>query len=198
MAKQSASIGGSASIGLRRMALGHLLLLPPEERSIALQTRRGTDIPNDIAAESGPAQIAKYERLRRGHLAWRPRKPACGGYNCFGLVFASRRTSIRDHATIVTILKDDGYRLTAETDLRPGDIILYKDPTGGEFIHAGLVLSMRPIAGGGSTQFAHILSKWDDCCGEDEHSPRDYPRSWGEDLILEYRTDRQLEESLGR
>ncbi len=51
---------------------------------------------------------------------------AVSGYNCFGHLWASRRTCIPDQPACDIVLEDDGFRaLRQGEDVQPGDIVLY-------------------------------------------------------------------------
>lgn len=155
---------------------GNLGLLNTE-RSIVLQTRQGTSIPNSQSPHP-PAtkQVTDYERLRSQHGAnWTQRKPATGTYNCFGLAFASRRTAIYRTGDVELLLKEDGYRRLEITDTpQPGDVLLYIDAEDRSIIHCAVVMEIRRLEGGG-VPAGHIpwaLSKWNDSYGEDLHHCR--------------------------
>ncbi len=160
---------------------------PGGGRSIVVETRMGTRIDNDVAPEPGPVQLRKYALIRSRHGAWRQRKPPCGGYNCFGQVFASRRTSIRLDGQVALILRDDDYRkLAIDERTMLGDVVLYKMKSTGELLHAAVVAGMMSIVRG-STLLPVLVSKWDDSMGEDEHMLDDVPF---DDYFTEIWTDR--------
>lgn len=154
---------------------------------IILQTRRGHDLENSQSCEPDATTRARYDLLRSRHLGWVSRKPACGVYNCFGLVWASRRTAIYDEDDILQILTDDGYRqLAIEGQLQPGDVVLYRLP--GNTLHAAIVLQLRQLQPGTST-IPWVLSKWTDAFGEDIHAIEDVPASF-EKCLIQVWTDR--------
>ncbi len=166
------------------------ILLGDTERRIALETRKGRSIRNVVAPEPD-------ERARRIDAAvretfgqtWTNRKGPCGGYNCYGMVFATRRTAIYEDDQIPDILKDDGYRRIRENEVRPGDIVLYRDGSLG-LLHAALVLRCQKWEGPTPIPFA--LSKWNDACGEDEHNVHHHIWRKAEyDVVLEFWTERQ-------
>ena len=164
------------------------LLLGETESQIIVQTRRGTPIPNSISPEPGEAQRRKYELIRKRYgQAWTSRKAACGVYNCFGMVFAARRTAILETCYVETILTEDGYRrLPSEKDVAPGDLVLYRGRVGKEPYHVALLLCRGELG-------AWIaLSKWNDSCGEDIHNIRNH--CWVDfDVEIEFWTDRLTE-----
>jgi hypothetical protein len=96
------------------------------EVSIALETRRRRSIPNSQAPDTDPRSRAKFARLMKTHGNWRERKAPCGIYNCFGHIWASRRTSIYEEDAVEMILEDDDYRwLSDQGQVREGDLALY-------------------------------------------------------------------------
>ncbi len=164
------------------------ILLGDTERSIALETRKGRSIRNVAAPEPGEQAHRKHAALRSGQ-PWTNRKGPCGGYNCYGMVFATRRTAIYENDQIPDILEDDGYRQICEDEVRPGDIVLYRDRTQW-LLHSALVLRRQKWEGKIPIPFA--LSKWNDICGEDEHNVHHH--IWPEpeyNVVLEFWTERQ-------
>ena len=174
------------------------ILLGVVERCIRLDTHLGTPIPNSIGPEPDEKARQFYERIRKKFGSrWINRKPATGVYNCFGMVFASRRTSILDNEVIRLILKEDGYRrLSTQTDLHTGDIVLYRDCERDDIYHVAMVTRWQPLVMPSDSVGAHsrtgacyVLSKWDRFCGEDEHHIEHH--CWVDaDVQLEYWTDR--------
>lgn len=158
------------------------------ETTIRLQTRNGADIKNAQAA--GPDFRARedYRRLRSARTAWVPRKAPSGGYNCFGLLWASRRTSIYDDDQVDLILRDDGYRRTDASRAVVGDIVLYRSSLN-TLLHGGLIVRIEFV---GKQAVLFVLSKWNDCYGEDIHQSLDVP--W-EDFTCEVWTDREEDKS---
>lgn len=159
---------------------------PPKE--IILQTRAGHCVPNSQSCEPEARNRARYDMIRRNH-AWVNRKPACGVYNCFGLVWASRRTAIYEEQSISQILIEDGYRLL-QTDEQPlpGDLVLYLHLSGEvrDTCHAAIIMKLEQRGPG---MVPWLLSKWNDVCGEDIHAIRDVPPSLG-NCAIEFWTDR--------
>lgn len=185
-----------------RVMFEELLLGGETGRSIALETHLGNPIVNDIAPIAGAREHRLYETLRqRCGQSWVNRKPATGIYNCFGMVFASRRTSIYDEdgQQLTRILDDDGFRkLPDQTDVHPGDVVLYRDRASGEVFHAAIVTRLEAIcsdtgavADGTIARSCYCLSKWNDRLGEDEHHLRHH--CWEDtDLAIEFWTERPL------
>jgi hypothetical protein len=105
------------------------ILLGNTQSSIVLQTRLGNPIENTIEAEPGEHGHRKFQRLiEKFGARWEVRCLARGRYNCAGLVFANRRTSIFDPQLYMKILNDDGYRRLASVgQASPGDVVTYVD-----------------------------------------------------------------------
>ena len=67
-----------------------LRLLGSTEKSIVVQTRKGTPIDNLVEIEPGEAEGRRYRLLLEKYgRHWEERKPATGVYNCAGHVWAS-------------------------------------------------------------------------------------------------------------
>jgi hypothetical protein len=171
-----------------------LLIGRPERRRIELQTHLGTRIENAIATHPVPDHaLVKWNRLLAQHPRWQERKPATGIYNCFGHVWASRRTAVYDRfdEAVLQVRQDDGYRVVdwnQETPW-PGDVVCYWEETNPykECKHVGRVAFLQPRKG--LTPIVYVLSKWDDVCGEVLHEALDYPKSLN-NVKIEYWTDR--------
>ena len=167
------------------------ILLGPEKRSIRVDTHRGNPVRNEIAPNPGEAGTRRYGLLRKRYGSqWKNRKSACGVYNCFGMLFASRRTAIYDDDQVELILRDDGYRRVSAGEAVPGDIVLYRIASSGELRHGALVLRSDRLVGSSSAPVHFVLSKWNDSMGEDEHNVRSV--AWDDVDSIEFWTDRQL------
>jgi hypothetical protein len=159
---------------------------------IILQTRGGRNVENSQSCEPDARISDCYNLFRRNHFAWVNRKPACGVYNRFGLVWASRRTSIYDESEIYKILTDDGYRhLAPDEQPQPGDLVLYLRRNGDtlrDTVHAAIVLELEKV---GTYVVPRVLSKWSDVFGEDIHGFLDIPKNeYYRDCLIEFWTDR--------
>jgi hypothetical protein len=142
---------------------------------IALQTRAGVwcgcvyktttdeiaDIDNELCSQPSPSYakwvrdqarkiIAETNQKHPGKVHFRMESSVA--FDCHGLTFASRRTSISDSAEIRKILRHDGYRQIDAANVTPGDIVLYVDD--GDVAHSGIVVSVPKDAP------PLILSKW--------------------------------------
>ncbi len=161
------------------------LLAGGTERGIALETRMGNPIGNVLEPAVDERGRRTYDLIRKKHgQRWFNRKAACGGYNCYGMAFASRRTSILEDTQIPDILKDDGYREIQEDQVVVGDLVFYRDRKLG-------LLHVARITRRDEMKALHALSKWNSICGEDEHNIRhDLWSEQGFDVELEFWTDR--------
>jgi hypothetical protein len=167
-------------------------LIGSAERELPLSTRKNRHIANAQAPSTLDERIQeKYRGLLANHRQWEERKPACGVYNCFGHVWAARRTSIYEQSEIEKILDDDGYRsLTDREQPRRGDLILYF--VDDVLYHVGVVYEFRQaihvaVDSPSVELVPWVLSKWDDTKGEVLHSAYDVP--WAIPR-LQFKTDR--------
>jgi len=168
-------------------------LLGRTERSIIVQTRKGTNIRNLIEPEPGIQQRRIYEALLRKYgRNWKRRKPATGVYNCAGHVWASRRTALLEPMDWKVILEEDGYRQLADAEPPlPGDLAVYVDTVNTEILHVARVLEIREGVSAGSSTIPWVLSKWSSTSGEAMHLAHDVPYgNQGFSLKTEYWTDR--------
>lgn len=125
--------------------------------SIRLETRAGNRIPNEQRRQRDDSSMAAAETLARQSGVEKTRSLS-SVYNCFGMVFASRRTTV-SHDHIGMILKDDRYaRLRSVEEVVAGDLILYTDGTG-QYSHVSVVISPR-FGEGGAGNDPLVLSQW--------------------------------------
>lgn len=159
---------------------------PQHPAENAIRTRTGKFIP----VENFPPTSLKLMQIRaqallkeRGTIELR----SVDGYpyNCVGMIFASRRAWIEiDH--IYDLLREDDYKRIQVEDVKPGDIVLYKD--NGAPLHVGLVIMVERI---GLTPNIKVVSKW----GKDPefiHFMEDVPSLLGKPV--EFYTDRKTHE----
>ena len=128
----------------------------PPTKSIALQTRKCTDITNSQITQIDERDYeVQMEKLKAKHIgiSIRP-KTISGIYNCHGMTFASRRTGIE--TLTWGILKEDNYENVKNSDILAGDTVLYLSNSG-EIEHSGMVLSMD---GDKNLASIFVLSKW--------------------------------------
>lgn len=155
---------------------------PGDRNYIPLATRQGSIIKNERRLEAPP------ERMRAGVSTWQRLRPqarlrsATETYDCMGMVFASRRTTVGTDQ-LRMILREDGYRPVSLGDLDVGDVVVYSRGTIAD--HVGI------ISGFNKTEFGdviQVLSKWG-AYPEYEHPIDHVPEAYGKST--EYWTDRR-------
>jgi hypothetical protein len=103
--------------------------LKSEKWSIALATHLNTSIPNETCgsalkisgyrarAEKRYSELFHYKRVLE----------PIAGYNCFGQVFALRRTGLYEDLDLDAILSEDGFGAVADDDhLLVGDVLAHQ------------------------------------------------------------------------
>lgn len=159
------------------------------EIMIDLMTREGTPICNSQAPAPNEINKNKFRMLLDSHANWLLRKEPCGYYNCFGLVWASRRTAVYEQEQVELILNEDGYRrLKSDEQPRSGDLAVYYF-NDNSIIHVGMITELKYIVGSStsstdSEKFPWLLSKWNDSGGEVLHHYQDVPWPEGEYRII--------------
>lgn len=178
-----------------------LRLSGTEESGIALETRLRTRVANAQAPAPSERDMRIFGLLLTQHPDWEARCQPCGIYNCFGHIWASRRTAIYEETEVETILGDDGYRRlgSGEGPLQ-GDIALYYDPARTELWHGGLVCELRRMVNASGEPVGRpvpwILSKLSAVHGEVLHRAMDVHSPYREDrFTLEFWTERPQRET---
>jgi len=177
--------------------LGGVPLLGATKESIVVETRKGRRISNEIAPEPGFREREVYRRALEAHVGpvRDERKPATGGYNCAGHVWASRRTALYDSTEWRLILEDDGYAILPGSESAVfGDLALYVRQDNNEIWHVAQFVRLRPLLTGGSNE-PWLLSKLNDTSGEVMHFAcylSSYYRTLGYETGIEYWTDRAV------
>lgn len=157
---------------------------PGDNRYIALATKRRTSIKNvrdpGLSPEQLHVQIRRFgEKIPLARL-----RSTLQGYDCMGLVFATRRTMIAtDQLTM--ILTEDEYHQIDSADLYFGDVVVYKYRQETEASHVGLVSHFEDSVLGRVT---FVMSKWGSG-PEYVHPMDDVPEQFG--LPVEFWTDRR-------
>ena len=127
----------------------------------------GTNIGTDIDNETSIPQLALSHNRQLVEDRYKKLYPAIrepiAGYNCFGMVFALRRTSIRD-PLLEMLMSEDGMSEIEDGNAKLGDIVVYYDSDGPT--HAARIVRFVREAG---VAKAIVLSKFDDVSGEYEH-----------------------------
>lgn len=147
-----------------------LILVPgvaPSPRCMALDSSvYGFHIENsrdedDIDLQEG--EVQRHEAFKsQYHRDLTIRTPSMPSYNCHGMVFASRRTAVRDPSIVQRILLEESYLEISDAKmLMPGDIVAYynEDVLGESIVHTGVVLSALSYQGD-TMVVPKILSKW--------------------------------------
>jgi hypothetical protein len=173
----------------------HLRLLKPGETGIVLQTRLGHNIKNAIDIDPDETHVRRFQGLVH-KFGWNERKPATGGYNCVGHIWACRRTGVFDDVEdqLNLIFKDDGYRVIdpAKESLVPGDLATYWRPAYPRptFLHVGMIVEMRQGLTPQSPRIPWVLSKIDSTSGEVFHGVQNIEFIKGVNHLVIYWTDR--------
>ncbi len=120
--------------------------MPPEligvgaARTLALQTRDQNDIDNSQTNELSASELAFGLALLSKYDKVIVRSDPTPIYNCHGLTFASRRTSITESREISKIITDDCYEEIPADKVLAGDIVLYIHSISGDIEHSGVVV----------------------------------------------------------
>ncbi len=152
---------------------------------IQLSTGEDTYIPNERRPQRPPvAMQAALDFVLEGHPSAKMRSLS-SVYNCMGMVFASRRTTIQpEHLGM--ILNGDKYRrLTNDSEIKQGDILVYRDDND-KVCHLGIVWNVTTSLREESVQVC-VLSQWG-ADGEYFHLADDVSPALGSPA--EYWTDR--------
>ena len=165
--------------------LVQMLALP--RPSIRLDTRLGTHIDNEQSPPPSQDILSAFGRILRQHPYWQVRKQCCGIYNCFGHVWANRRTCIYDANEIRKVLDEDGYRRVSKEAVRSGDVALYLHDDRQEIWHAGIV-EMKTLPNTESS-VPWVLSKLNDGLAEVFHPFEDVHAPFGHEI--QFWTDRE-------
>lgn len=170
-------------------------LLGSPEKRIVVQTKLGYNLDAIIGPEPTQQCRNNFEVLRKrfGQNWLEIRKGPTGGYNCAGLVWATRRAHLPSLMDWQRVLKDDGYREIPENEVTTGDVVVYFRSCDREMSHVGRICRMERIFIGtseaGSPQ-PRVLSKWDVTSGECIHAVQDVHLDGGEPVFPVYFTDR--------
>lgn len=134
----------------------------PAKSTLALETRNHNPIDNEIDRSAPiPGMVFETNDHIKNFPKAEPRTRAPDPtYNCHGMTFAARRTTIEKSQEVVQILADDGYVKIPEDQVLPGDIVIYRDlpKNGGEIIHSGIVVDIPTVLG--TRQQPRVVSKW--------------------------------------
>jgi hypothetical protein len=138
----------------------------------------------------------RFEAIKRRHPGAIVRKGVIGGYNCAGLVWASRRAVVPNPRDWETILIEDGYRLIPDSEADIGDIVVDRDAADlNQILHVGRICKMDAlfVAGlerGNSRGIFMVLSKLDLTLGELIHRKDDIHFFGSSPFVSQVYTDR--------
>lgn len=168
--------------------MDELILLQPGPQ-LALETRGRRQIPNVVAAPPGDRERRIYRKLLGDHPGWKERKPPAGGYNCAGMVWASRRTSVEASEGVQLIWEDDGLRtLRSRERLDVGDLACYHVARGDrfrDFLHVGVVIvAGSEILQSDAEDPILVLSKFNSTFGEVVHPLHDVPFDFPHEVVF--------------
>ncbi len=124
-------------------------------RQIVVQTRAGHDVVNSQYLSISIWNQNQFPDIRRKYANATFRSNPTGIYNCHGLSFASRRTTIDDADEVRKIIAEDNYTAVPEDQVLPGDIVLYVSDKG-DIEHSAVVIS-EPKA---TLGVPIVYSKW--------------------------------------
>ena len=155
-----------------------------DNRYIDLATKRRSPIKNVRDPGISPDQLQFQIKSFREKIPLARLRSVLQGYDCMGLVFATRRTMVgTDQLTM--ILTEDEYHQIDATDLYFGDVVIYKYPQEREAAHVGLVSHFEDSQLG---RVVFVISKWG-AGPEYVHPIDDVPEQFG--IPVEFWTDRR-------
>ena len=164
-------------------------VLGSPSRTIRLDTRLGTSVANAQSCSPDSRTESIFNHIVSKHSQWVKRKKSCGTYNCFGHVWASRRTCIYESGEINKILSEDGYRNIDENVATRGDVALYLTEDNKTIWHAGIIEPRQMV--NTNVTVLWVLSKLNDIMGEvfhqinDVHAPFPYEIQIWTDRVIE-------------
>jgi hypothetical protein len=151
--------------------------------ALKLETLQRNWIENEVTPERSPDEMRAAIALA---MAGRPNvvlRSASSRYDCMGLPFASRRTSIAiDQWDLIRV--DDRYRQIQEGEALAGDVVIYRRD--GFVNHVGVVNDRH--FGDNGLPIITVLSQWG-YDGEYWHPVDQVPDLYGN--AVEYWTDRK-------
>lgn len=126
-------------------------------RQLPLTTRQGNQIPNSQSREMAVVELNLQRKLEQDYreAIVHYRNKIAPTYNCHGMTFASRRTSL-DTMGVNLVLDEDDYEEVKRDCVLPGDVILYFGERN-DIHHSGVVVqppSESPIG------IPLVVSKW--------------------------------------
>lgn len=152
--------------------------------ALRLDTRQRHWIENEPAPERSPVEMRVAIALAQTGRPNVVLRSASSHYDCMGLPFASRRTSISIDQWNDLIRDDDEYRQIQQGEAQPGDIVIYR--LAGIVSHVAIVQDIHFGADG--LLVMRLLSQWG-YDGEYWHPVHEVPPPYG--VAAEYWTDRK-------
>lgn len=152
---------------------------PRDPRALALETRRKRHVRNVLRPEMPPAFMADVVQETLKNHEDVELVSASAIYNCYGMVFAARRSAIIDELEVKKILDDDKYEKLPwmPASWLPGDIVLYWSDELQNVTHAAVVVDVTPSVRSGEFEIK-VQSAWGDV-GEYLHRIDDVPSQYG-------------------
>ena len=143
-----------------------MILLPTigelgDKRSIHLATRANSWIRNQRRDPQNPVLMRDAVATVQAKCQSAEVRSLDTVYNCFGLVFGSRRTTIFE-TEIDKILTEDRYKEIDRADVKALDIVVYRQRPDVDPDHAALVVSAEfPLQGlDSTTNIILVASQW--------------------------------------
>jgi hypothetical protein len=134
------------------------LTRPGERPELKLESRAYQQIPNAPTLEPDNERLQRFAEVQQARHGSAELRRIAGHYNCFGLAFGSRRTSIGNvSGELSKIYSDDSYRKIAFEELTPGDLVMYLH--NGTIEHVATVLSLS-LWTPNRQRSVKVLSKW--------------------------------------
>ncbi len=150
-----------------------------DPNSLQIQTLRKKHIPNLLRKTKDPRLMPATHDLIASLFPESTAISSLTDYNCYGLVFASRRTCVLDYAAVDQILEEDGYKSLPwdPSAWQPGDIVLYRRPDSSNIEHVGIIACITPDLSSGNFKI-DVLSAWGED-GEYRHPIDKVPEAYG-------------------
>jgi hypothetical protein len=126
-------------------------------------------------------QEAREVTARLPHGSFEKIGPPTGRFNCHGLVFGARRTTINGvfPQDVDDLLRRDKFTQIDERSSQVGDVVVYRS-MGGQIDHTGFVVQVDAV---GRQPVHWVWSKWGSL-GEYRHRVRNCP--YAKDCMVEY------------
>jgi hypothetical protein len=157
-----------------------------DRTAIGLYTKKKRWIKNCQRKGAAKARMDAAKAIWLGRFPDIKIRSLTSEYNCFGMVFANRRTWIVDGDEVEKkVFPDDGYRkLTDPNEICIGDVAVYRKGPGAPIEHVALVMEVTIDQGRVETL---LLSQWGED-GEYIHRVNAVPTAFG--AFVEYFSER--------